>query len=184
MLWKDNSIKWILVTVNSHLCVCSEMTYLLYQWTLPSFHWTWLSAWSSASSAPAVWCKTGSHRRWSGHTCCPGPPPLDNCRSWSWDRPEEGLRRWRGRSACDAEAGSCPRTCPFGGRWPPCRRRSEGPPPWCQLLMRPPQPLTATDHSWQNTQESWTGAKKKNLYGATQEKLKTGKAGRPVAEGM
>lgn len=144
------------ITDFSHCSRKAVMAYRLYQWTLLSFRWTWLSAWSSLWSALAVWCKTGSRRRWVLHTCYPSPPLLDNCRSWSWDRPEEGVGRC-GRTECDVGAGSCPQTCPFGGRWPPCRRRSEGPPPWWQLLMRPPQPLTAPDHSWQNT-ELWSGA--------------------------
>lgn len=145
----------------------SEMPYRLYQWTLPSFHWTLLSAWSSAWSALAMWCKTGSHQHWAGHTCCPGPLLLHNCRSLSWDRPNEGLGRWS-QTGDDAGAGSCPRTCPSGGRWPPCRRRSEGPPPWWQLQMRPPQPLTAPAHSWQDT-EPWIYAAV--FYGATQRRL-------------
>lgn len=97
-----------------------------------------------------MWCKTGFPRRWVGHTCCPDPSHHDNCKSWSWDRTAEGAGGYR-RTEHDAGAGSCPRTYPSGGRWPPCRRRSEGPPPWWQLLMRTPQPLTAPDHSWNHS---------------------------------
>lgn len=59
----------------------AEKTYPLYRWTPLSFHWTWLSAGSSLWSALAVWCKTGFHRRWVWHTCCPGPSLHDNCKS-------------------------------------------------------------------------------------------------------
>lgn len=130
--------------------IITEKTYPLYQWRPPSFHWTWLSAGSFLWSELAVWCKTGFPRRWVGHTCCPSPSHHDNCKSWSWDRTAEGAGGYR-RTEHDAGAGSCPRTYPSGGRWPPCRRRSEGPPPWWQLLMRTPQPLTAPDHSWNHS---------------------------------
>ncbi len=151
---KMKTKKWLLVTVNGEQLPfdCSfKMVYLLCQWRLLFSHWTWLSAGSYAWSALAVWCKTGSHQHWAWHTCCLGPQLLYNCRSWSWDRPEEGEGRCS-QTGWDVGAGSCLLTYPSGGRWPPCKRRSEDPPPWWQLLMRPPQPLTAPDHSWQNAE--------------------------------
>lgn len=129
----------------------SQMAHLVYPWTLPSFHWTWLLEQSPGWSEFAVWCKTGSRQHWSGHTCW---LLLYDSRSWSWDRLQEWQCRWTG---CGGGAGSCLQTCPFGGRWPPYRRRCEGPPPWWQLLMRP-QLVTAADHSRQHL-PAWNGAR-------------------------